>query len=90
MAIVFPSAAQFAEPILTRTAIPEAPGDASLQVLFAHPVDTRILQALPQAGLEIGLGQGFRAVVQMPLLGFAEPTEEASLAAFRLAPPSNI
>lgn len=73
MAIVFPATAQFAEPILTRTAIPEAPGEASLQLLFVNPVGTGISQALPEARLEIGLGEGFEAMAQVPLLRIAEP-----------------
>ena len=58
---------------MTRTATPEAPGDASLQLLFVNPVGPGISQALPQARLEIGFGQGFQTIVQMPLLRIAEP-----------------
>lgn len=74
-------AAQFAEPIITRTAIPEPLGDTSLQLMFVSPLVQGSSQALPQARLDIGLGGGFQATLQEPLLRVSEPNGRSVFAA---------
>ena len=66
------AAAQFAEPIITRTAIPQPLGDTSLQLLFVSPLG-KGRWALPQTRLDIGLGGGLQTTLQLPLLRITEP-----------------
>jgi hypothetical protein len=85
VASAMPTAAQFAEPILTRTAIPEPLGDTSLQLMFVSPLSQGTSQALPQARLDIGLGGGFETTLQMPLLRVTEPNGGSVLGAGQIS-----
>jgi hypothetical protein len=78
------AAAQFAEPILSRSALPNPAGTVSLKLEFVSPVNpaARInSQAVPESFLEIGLGRGFETVLQWPLLRVSEPIGSSVLAA---------
>jgi hypothetical protein len=75
--------AQPAEPILTRTALPNPAGTVSVKLDFVSPLGSTqgvSSQALPEARLEIGLGHGFETVFQMPLLRLSEPSSGSVLA----------
>ena len=77
------AAAQFAEPILTRAAVPNPAGTVSLKLDFVSPVDPATpvtSQALPISRLEVGLGKGFEAVLQIPLLRVSESNGSSVLA----------
>ena len=78
------AAAQFAEPILTRSAIPNPAGTVSLKLDFFSPVNPAAQissQTVPESFLEIGLGRGFETVLQWPLLRVSEPDGNSVLAA---------
>src|SRR5690348_16956610 len=78
-----PAAAQFAEPILTRSALPNPAGVVSLKFDFVSALgDTKgaSTQAIPEARLEVGLGRGFATVLQMPLLRVSESAGNSVLA----------
>jgi hypothetical protein len=82
------AAAQFAEPILTRSAIPIPAGTVSLKLDFVSPVDAKAKinsQTVPESFLEIGLGRGFETVLQWPLLRVSEPGGSSVLAAGQLS-----
>jgi hypothetical protein len=68
-------AAQFLEPILTKTALPNSAGTVSAKLDFVTPPGGTgaSTQALPEARFELGLGRGFDTVLQMPLLRVSEP-----------------
>lgn len=71
-----PAAAQYAEPIFTRTAVPNPAGTVSLKLDFVTPIaqDGGVrAQALPVSRLEIGLGRGFETIFQMPVLRREQP-----------------
>ena len=77
------AAAQFAEPILTRTAVPNPAGTVSLKFDFVSPVEQTAgvsTQAIPESRLEVGLGRGFATVLQMPMLRVSEPAGNSVLA----------
>jgi hypothetical protein len=77
-------AAQFAEPIFTRTAVPNPAGTVSLKLDFVTPVaqDTGVrAQALPASRFEIGLGRGFETIFQLPVLRRAQPDGTSVLGA---------
>ena len=78
-----PAAAQLTEPILTRTAVPNPAGTVSLKLDFVNSVGETTgvnTQAIPEARLEVGMGRGFEAVFQMPLLRVSEPDGSSVLA----------
>lgn len=77
------AAAQFAEPILTRSAIPNPAGTVSWKLDFVNTVGGATApngQAVPEAFLEVGLGRGFETVLQWPVLRVSEPGGNSVLA----------
>jgi hypothetical protein len=82
MATSMPIAAQFAEPILTWSAVPEPAGTASLKLDFVSSIGQTAAastQAIPESRLEVGLGRGFETVFQMPVLRVSEPNGNSVL-----------
>lgn len=75
------AAAQFAEPILTRSAIPNPPGTVSLKLDFVNSTARVNSQVVPESFLEIGLGHGFETVLQWPLLQVSQADGSSVLAA---------
>lgn len=75
------AAAQLAEPILTRSAIPNPAGTVSLKLDFVNSTQRVTSQVVPESFLEIGLGRGFEMVLQWPLLRISEPDGSSVLAA---------
>jgi hypothetical protein len=78
-----PAAAQFAEPILSWSAVPNPAGTVSLKLDFVTPVGQTTgvnTQAIPESRLEVGLGRGFETVFQMPFLRVSEPDRSSVLA----------
>jgi len=71
-----PALAQFAEPIFTRSAIPNPLGTGSLKMDFVETLgaSTRSRSAaIPESLLEIGLGRGLEAALMLPLLRVSQP-----------------
>jgi hypothetical protein len=78
-----PAAAQFNEPILTRTALPNPAGTVSLKFDFVTPIGQTTgvsSQAIPVSRLDVGLGRGFETVFQLPLLRVSEADGSSVLA----------
>ncbi len=77
-----PAAAQVTEPILTWSAVPNPAGTVSVKLDFVSGLDQTGVsaQAIPESRLEVGLGRGFEAVLQMPLLRISEPNGSSVLA----------
>ena len=75
--------AQFAEPILTRSALPNPAGTVSLKLDFVNSAGGTSApsgQAVPEAFVEVGLGRGFETVLQWPVLRVSEPGGASVLA----------
>lgn len=78
-----PAGAQLAEPIFTRSALPNPPATVSLKLDFVTPVGQTSgdSQAVPVSTLEVGLSQRTETVLQLPLLRVSEPNGSSVLAA---------
>ncbi|HXE15235.1 MAG TPA: hypothetical protein VN633_24130 [Bryobacteraceae bacterium] len=80
--LTLPVSAQYAEPIFTRTAVPNPAGTVSLKMDFVTPIaqDTGVqAQALPVTRLEIGLGRKFETIFQIPVLRLSQPNGSSVL-----------
>ena len=80
--LTLPVSAQYAEPIFTRTAVPNPAWTVSLKLDFVTPIaqDGGVqAQALPVSRLEIGLGHGFETIFQMPVLRLSKPNGSSVL-----------
>jgi hypothetical protein len=71
-----PIAAQIAEPILTNSAIPFAPGSGGIKLDFVTGVGRAggASQAIPEATLQLGAFRGLEALVRFPLLRVRLPS----------------
>jgi hypothetical protein len=79
-----PVYAQYAEPIFSRTAVPNPAGTVSLKLDFVTPIAQEAgvrAQALPVSRLEIGLGRGFETIFQLPVLRREQPDGSSVLGA---------
>jgi hypothetical protein len=76
-----PIAAQIAEPILTNSAIPFAPGSGGIKLDFVTGVGRAggASQAIPEATLQVGVFTGLEALVRVPLLRVRLPSPDFSV-----------
>ena len=73
--------AQLAEPIQTNSAVPFEPGSGGMKLDFASGIGRGggTSQTLPEGTLQVGLLQGFEALVRFPLLRIRTPSAELAV-----------
>ena len=76
-----PVRAQIAEPILTNSAIPFAPGSGSIKLDFVTGIGRAggAAQAIPEATLQVGVIRGLEALARFPLLRVRLPSPDLAV-----------